>query len=158
MPHTSPAHAEHPERTFLRGIHDRGDKEVAVTTNPLAGALKMRIAEVPEYGRVLIHYDIDRQFAQGDGIVQGGICATMLDFGLAFAAMSAVPSGRTVSTIGLNVNYLRPAPLGAFLVEGQVEKMGRTVAVARASLFDPAGKLIATASSPLAVVPFHPAS
>jgi len=153
---TSQPHAEHPERTLLRGIHELARSDVPVATNPLAGALNMRIAAVPEFGHVVISYDIGEQFAQGDGIVQGGICATMLDFGLAFAAMSAVPSGRTVSTIGLNVNYLRPGQLGKFTVDGQVEKMGRTVAVARASLMDEAGRLIATASSPLAVIPFHP--
>lgn len=145
---------EHPERALLLRIHADQLDNVAVDTNPLATALGMRIKALPSLGQITVTFEVGAAFSQGDGYVQGGIFATMLDFGLAFAAMSATPAGRTVSTIGLTVNYLRPARPGHFVVEAVVEKMGRSVAVSRASLSDSEGRLVATASSPLAVLAF----
>lgn len=149
-----PQHTEHPERKLLHEVHQRKLENVAVATNPLAASLGMRIGSVPALGQVILTFGIDEGFTQGGGVVQGGIFAAMLDFGLAFAALSATPADRSVCTIGLNVNYLRPALPGRFTVEALLEKMGRTVAVARASLYNAEGQLLATASSPLAVVPY----
>ncbi|HBR99003.1 MAG TPA: hypothetical protein DD979_16740, partial [Gammaproteobacteria bacterium] len=91
-------------------------------------------------------------FTQGAGAIQGGIVATMLDFGLAFAALSVVDVTQSVATASIAVNYYRPAFAGHYTVRACIDKQGRTLIFASAELFDTRGKTIAMSNSPLIVV------
>ncbi len=143
--------AEHPERAFICRVVERGERDVPVTTNPLAKALGMVIREA-SLGRVVAAFHAGDDWIQGNGVVQGGIVSAMLDFGMVFAVFSTIGSGTTIATLSQTTNYLRPAPAGDFTVEGAVERTGRTVAHARATLFDAAGRQVATAIAPFAVL------
>ena len=143
---------EHPERAFIRRIVERGERYVAVPTNLLAQALEMTIRELTE-GRVVTAFQAGKIFTQGNGVVQGGILATMLDFGMVFAVFSTVDVGVTIATVSQTTNFLRAASAGAFAVEASVDKSGRNVAFARAALLDEAGRMAATATASFAVVP-----
>jgi 3'-phosphoadenosine 5'-phosphosulfate synthase len=49
------------------------------------------------------------------GIIHGGLLATILDEGLARCCFAALPN-KIGMTANLNINYLAPAPAGAFIV------------------------------------------
>jgi uncharacterized protein (TIGR00369 family) len=142
---------EHPERALVRRAIDEHLTELAVTTNPLAISLNMRILEARD-GWVRIGFKPPEGFTQGNGVVQGGIISAMLDFGMIFAAFSVVPADATVATVSQTTNYFRAARLGELTVEAELEKVGRTLINARASLFGSDRALLASASAPIAVI------
>jgi uncharacterized protein (TIGR00369 family) len=144
-------HDEHPERAFIRQIIESRARDVPVNTNPLATSLGMYIVEA-EAGRVVARYTADERFSQGNGFIQGGIISAMLDFGMVFAAFSKIPPAATIATVCQTTNYLSPARVGDFVVEASLEKVGRNMIYARATIADPDGKQVASAISPIAVI------
>lgn len=149
MPHAK--HNEHPEQTFIRRIIESGARDVPVDTNPLAQSFAMHIVEA-ESGRVQARYTVDERYSQGNGFIQGGIISAMLDFGMVFAAFSKIPVGATIATVCQTTNYLSPARVGEFLVDASLEKVGRNMIYARATISDTSGKQVASAISPIAVI------
>lgn len=142
---------EHPERALVRRAIEAGLKDLPVTTNPLARALAMRLLEA-RAGWVRLAFTVPDDFTQGNGVVQGGIVAGMLDFGMVFAAFSQVPVEATLATVAQTTNFFRAAMAGELLVEAELEKVGRTLINARASLRSPDGVLLAGATAPIAVI------
>ena len=142
---------EHPERALVRRAIEQKLTGLPVTTNPLAISLNMRILEARD-GWVRIGFHPPEAFTQGNGVVQGGIISAMLDFGMIFAAFSMVPVDATVATVSQTTNYFRPVFLGEVIVEAELEKAGRTLINARASLFDADRTLLASATAPIAVI------
>ncbi len=91
-------------------------------------------------------------FRQGAGVVQGGALAAMLDFAMAFAGFTQVPSGSTVSTLNLNVAMQRPATAASYRVLGRIDKPGRRAMFASAEITGDRG-VVASATSTLLVLP-----
>ena len=145
------APGEHPERALVHRVIAEGLGDLPVTTNPLAIALGMRLLSA-RTGGVRVAFTVGAAFTQGNGVVQGGIIAALLDFGMTFAAFSQVAADATVATVSQTTNYFRPAPAGELVVEAELEKTGRTLINARATLRDAAGTLLASATAPIAVI------
>lgn len=145
---------EHPERALMRDVIANGKRDVPVTTNPLAELVRMHIVEASETS-VRCAFHLDERFAQGNGVVQGGIVAALLDFGMAFAAFAQIPAGMTIATAAQTTNFLAAAAVGELTVEATLDKVGRTMIHARASLFSPQQRLLATATAPIVVVPLR---
>ena len=125
--------------------------DVPVHANPVAESMRTVLASA-ERGRVRLRFEVDHQFTQGDGVIQGGILTAMLDFGMAFAALSVVAEGESVATVGINVNFLRVAAAGRFEVDARLEKIGKRMVFARADLAREDGELVASASAPLTIL------
>ena len=83
------------------------------------------------------------------GTVHGGVISTVLDSALGCAVQTRLASGRTYTTVDLNVSFIRPVTLGSghLLGHAEVVNVGRRVGTARATLADADGKLYATASA-----------
>ena len=143
--------SEHPERALVRRAIEQKLTNLLVTTNPLAVSLNMHIREARD-GWVRIAFSPPEGFTQGNGVVQGGIISAMLDIGMIFAAFSMVPADATVATVSQTTNYFRPVFLGELIVEAELEKSGRTLINARASLFSADKSLLASATAPIAVI------
>lgn len=150
---TAHPHSEHPERALIRQLLAAPAGEwVAVTTNPLAVAMQMELsAHGP--GHVSARFVVDQPFTNGNGVLQGGIVSAMLDFGMVFAAFSQIPADATIATVSQTTNFFRAAAPGAYTVVAELEKSGRTLINARATLCGADGKPVASATSPLAVLP-----
>jgi uncharacterized protein (TIGR00369 family) len=134
---------------FLKG--EKGP--TAFDANPLARALGARlVAADATSGRLEMEYEPGLEFVQGAGMIQGGAIASMLDFVMAFAVMTRLGADRTVTTTSLNVLFLKAAPNGRYVCAGEIERAGRTIAFARATLFPRGGSPVASASSTLAIV------
>lgn len=145
------ATTEHPERALVRRAIEQKLTEQPVTTNPLAISLNMRIIEARD-GWVRIAFTPPECYTQGNGVVQGGIISAMLDFGMIFAAFSKIPVDSSVATVSQTTNYFRPVFPGDLVVEAELEKAGRTLISARASLFDLDNSLLASATAPIMVI------
>jgi uncharacterized protein (TIGR00369 family) len=110
--------------------------------------LGMRPVEV-EHGRVSFACEASARFANPMGTVHGGIIATLLDSALGCAVQTVLADGAGYTTLGLEVKYLRPVSVdaGELRATGAVVHAGRRQATAEARLTDPAGRLLATATT-----------
>jgi uncharacterized protein (TIGR00369 family) len=142
---------DNPDRALLERAIREGLAGVRFDANPIAQAMGT-VLESASPGRVRLGYEIGPQFCQGGGVVQGGIQAAMLDFGMAFAALTTVAKGESVASVGINVVYLRVALPGRYRVEAWLEKTGRRMAFARAELALEGGEVVASASSPITIL------
>jgi uncharacterized protein (TIGR00369 family) len=114
---------DNPDRALIERILREGATDVPVLANPLAIDLGMRVMKA-EPGRVTVRYAPGPRFLQGAGMIQGGIVATMLDFPMAFAIFTRLAPGESVSSVSLNVHFMRAAPAGECEAEGVLEKVG----------------------------------
>jgi uncharacterized protein (TIGR00369 family) len=89
------------------------------------------------------------------GIVHGGYAATLLDSACGIATASRLGAGEAFTTLELKVAYHKAMTerTGKVRAEGVVVSMGRRVAYAEAKLLDPDGRLLASATSTLLVIP-----
>jgi acyl-coenzyme A thioesterase PaaI-like protein len=77
----------------------------------------------------------------------------MLDFGMAFATLAKLPPHSSCATVNLTTSFIRPAPKGAYVVTGQVDRCGKSLAFTQARLVSlDSGALVATGSSSLVVI------
>jgi uncharacterized protein (TIGR00369 family) len=128
-------------------------QSLVVDTSPLAAALNASILAVDRAkGRIVLSFEAGPQFLQAMEVIQGGAVSAMLDFSMGFAVLAALPLGQSTATVNLNVSFLRAAHKGILHAEGEIERLGRTMAFTRARLVDRSGVPVATAVSTLAVI------
>lgn len=85
------------------------------------------------------------------GLVHGGMLATIADTAMGLAIRSALEPGRRHVTVELGIHYLRPARPGRLAATGRVVRLGSQVAFAEAEVFDHAKRLLARASGTFSV-------
>jgi len=151
---SSPAAFANPDQALIHRFLAAGGQPLAMDSNPLSRALHCELLRVDATaGIVEVGFEPDPLFIQGTDVVQGGAVSAMLDFAMAFAVLARIPVGGSCATVTMTSSFLRPAPRGRYRAVGEVERCGRTLAFARASLL--CGRrddLIATASSSLAII------
>lgn len=83
------------------------------------------------------------------GIVHGGYAATLLDSAVGIAILSALPAGKTFTTLELKVNYTRALPKDGseVVAEGKIIHVGRSTATAEGRITDAEGRLCAHATT-----------
>lgn len=131
-------------REFLAG--DRTPRPF--DANPLACGLGTQLlAADAREGSVTLGFTPGPQFLQGNGCVQGGIVAAMLDFALALAVLTRMEAGQSHSTASFSVNFMRPTRVGSYIAHGRIQRMGSRLAFADANLaFGDTHEIVATAS------------
>ncbi len=141
--------AELPGRAYLQAIAD-GE----LPPPPIASLLAFRITAVGD-GEAAFAVTPDESAYNPLGLVHGGLVCTLLDSVVGCAVHTTLPAGTGYTSIELKVSYLRPihADTGEIHACGRVTKPGRRVAFADGEVRDGAGKLLATASSSLLVIP-----
>lgn len=141
---------DNPDRRALTEFREGNGGSVAMVSSPLLAALGCRIESAGE-GHVQLSFIPTDAFVQGNGVVAGGIVATMLDFALAFAGLTTCAQGENAVSIGLNVCFLGPVKAGRVTVDASLASAGFRVAQAEARLTGEDGRLLATATSALAM-------
>jgi len=84
---------------------------------------------------------------RNDGIVHGGVMASLIDSAFAFAIIPILDEGERTVTVDMTIHYLRPVNNGAAKAVARVVRAGRRVITVSAELFDENEKLAATALS-----------
>ncbi|WP_075845025.1 PaaI family thioesterase [Dietzia timorensis] len=90
----------------------------------------------PEQRTFSAAFELDHQFTNPMGNVQGGIIAAMLDDAIGPAIVSTLGPNQFAPTAELSVQFLSPARPGTFRADARVIKTGRTIAFVEADLFD----------------------
>jgi uncharacterized protein (TIGR00369 family) len=115
---------------------------------PITDTLDFTLVEV-DYGRAIFQGRPLERHYNPLGTVHGGWFATLLDSAVGCAVHTAMPVGKTYTTLELKVNMLRALTKKVELVraEGKIIHVGGQVATAEARLVDAAGKLYAHATT-----------
>ncbi len=95
---------------------------------------------------VELSFDGKPEFANPIGIVQGGFLSAMLDDTMGLASATAMHVGEFAPTLGLNVQFHRPAKIGKLMGKGRITMRGREIFHLAAELFQD-GKLVASATA-----------
>jgi uncharacterized protein (TIGR00369 family) len=111
----------------------------------MVGAEGLEAAE----GRVVFTMPVREFHYNPLGTVHGGVLATLLDTAAGCAVHSVLPAGQGYTTLDLSSKFLRPVTTGSGTLhcEGTLLSRGRSTALAEARLTDPAGRLLAHATS-----------
>ncbi len=127
----------------------------AFADQPFAQWLGMTEADAGE-GWFEVRLVLRPEHAQHDGVVHGGVVATLADTGAAMAAHTLAAPREQVLTVEFKINYLRAARAGVLRCRGTVLRQGRTLTVSEAEVFaeGPEGDvLVAKATATVALVP-----
>jgi uncharacterized protein (TIGR00369 family) len=115
---------------------------------PITDTLEFTLIEVERGRAVFQGRPLERHY-NPLGTVHGGWFATLLDSAVGCAVHTAMPAGKSYTTLELKVNMLRALNKNVGLVraEGRVIHVGGQVATAEARLVDAGGKLYAHATT-----------
>lgn len=140
------------ERTGLETMQAIRDGELPPP--PIARLMRFDVRELEE-GRVVFGCALDESVYNPLGVVHGGLVCTLLDTVAGCAVHTTLPRGVGYTSIEIKVSYLRgvQASSGPLTAVGTVTKPGRRVAFAEGQVTDAAGRLVATATSSLLVLP-----
>lgn len=140
------------DQILIRDFQNGTIAHAPIASSKLADALKGRISAIdPDNNWIELSYEPDAFFFQAEQIIQGGATATMLDFAMAFAALAVVPDGQSVTTVNLNIAYLRAAKAGKLSAVAEIERRGRSLIFTRAKLIQ-GDTVVATGTSTLSVI------
>ncbi len=103
-------------------------------------------------GRSAIEYEVGPQMCHSGGVAQGGFVVGWIDAAMAHASLSIAPE-MTPMSLELKVSYFAPARPGRVIAEGWIERRGRATCFAEGRLLDPAGNVLAKASSTIRLIP-----
>lgn len=102
-------------------------------------------------GSLTIEFVVREELTNPAGIMHGGAIAGLIDEVMGMTTFSLGKTGFYVA-VNLNIDFLRPGKLGEKLrVVSEVIRDGRTMAHAECKVYNEEGKLIAKASSNLAL-------
>lgn len=123
---------------------------------PYWQTLGLELLEV-EPGRAVFAANVRPQLMQ-NGVLHGGVLASIADSACAVAAISRVYPANYATTINLQVSYLKPVLEGRFQAVGRCLKAGKNVLFSEAQVFDERETLVCSAASQLLVIPWQPKS
>jgi len=134
---------------FLRAMA-RGE----VPQPPIASTLGFRLVSADPGTVTLIATPAEFQY-NAIATVHGGVIATWADTSIGYAAQTRLPEGSSLTTLDLQVRYLRPIveATGEVTITAVTEHAGRRTATASSRITDGAGRLLATATSSCLVLP-----
>ncbi|MDQ2663300.1 MAG: PaaI family thioesterase [Candidatus Eremiobacteraeota bacterium] len=135
-------------RSFLKAM-ERGD----VAPPAVAEVLGMRLKAV---GENWVEFTMTAQTHMLNllGTLHGGALAVLVDSALTGAVITQLPKGKACTSLDFQIRFFRPVrPSGDVLTaRGTLVNLGRTVAATEASVTNGAGKIVAHATSSLAIL------
>jgi uncharacterized protein (TIGR00369 family) len=122
-----------------------------LAASPFHASLGLEVDEA-QPGEVRLVFSAKAEHRNLQGLVHGGVLATLADVAMGLAVRTAIPAGRRHVTIEMTVHFLRPATPGAIVATGTTVGVGSQIAFAEASLTDGNGTLLARSSGTYSVV------
>jgi acyl-CoA thioesterase len=122
---------------------------IAPTLQAVLGQVRIVSSEA---GRTAIEYEVGPQMCHSGGVAQGGFVCGWIDAAMAHASLSLLPD-MTPMSLEMKVSYFAPTRPGRVIAEGWIERRGRTTCFAEGRLIDPAGVVLAKASSTIRLIP-----
>lgn len=125
-----------------------------VNSSPYFKLLSMELRDMG-IGYSVVTLNVMEKHLQAFGFVHGGLCASVIDTAAFWSAYCQLDEDVGITTTDLKVNYLAPFKSGMLTVRGHCIKMGKTIGLTEATIFDERGKIISHGTSTLVVLPGH---
>ena len=94
------------------------------------------VLESVEPGTVIVTCPFDPKLTQQQGLVHGGVIATVADVACGYAALSLMPADREVLTVEFKIQFLKPAKTDTIVAVGKVIQSGKTLTICEGSVYD----------------------
>jgi uncharacterized protein (TIGR00369 family) len=111
---------------------------------PFAHLLKIELGEVGR-GQATLHLEVRDELRQNNGVVHGGVIASLVDTAAAFAIITSLEKEQTTTTVDLTIHYLRPLLKGRISANARILRAGRRIMALRVDVLDDNQTLAATA-------------
>jgi uncharacterized protein (TIGR00369 family) len=111
---------------------------------PFENHLKLTVAERHADG-VTVHFPLSPEFLNSQGVLHGGITATIADEAAWHAIENHFGKPTNCTTTELKVNYLRPILGEKAVARAYLVRAGKTLCVSRVDILDNANQLAAIA-------------
>jgi acyl-CoA thioesterase len=112
----------------------------------------VRRVEMNPEGRAILEYEGGLHMCHSGGVVQGGFITGWLDAAMAHAMIAKFGENIVPMSLELKVSFFAPTRPGKVLAEAWIERGGKSTCFMEARLSDPAGQILAKASSTLRVM------
>jgi uncharacterized protein (TIGR00369 family) len=123
-----------------------------VNRSPYFSLLSMKIKEL-EWGTSVLEVELEKKHLQPFGYVHGGAIASVMDAATFWAVFPQVKDGMGLTTVEIKVNFLAPVREGKLVVKGRCIKIGKTLALGDATIYDAKGNLLAHGTATMMIVP-----
>jgi uncharacterized protein (TIGR00369 family) len=111
---------------------------------PFAHLLQLELGEMKR-GAATLHLKVRDVLRQNNGVVHGGVIASLVDTAAAFAILTLLERDQTSTTVDLTIHYLRPLLSGQSTAQARVVRAGRRIMVITVDVLDETKTLVATA-------------
>ena len=116
----------------------------AFASVPYAKFLGLELGDI-QPDEVSIHLNVRTQLKQNQGVVHGGVIASLIDTASAFVVLTHIEPEECVTTTDLTIHYLRPVTEGRMTATARIVRPGRRLFVLSVEVTDSKGTLVATA-------------
>ena len=113
---------------------------------PFSRLLGMKLIDL-QRGVAVLSIDMRDDLKQPNGILHGGVTASLIDTAMAFAVRTYLTPTEPTATIDLTVHYLRPHISGPITCTANVVRAGKRIFTVSADVLNDTGQHIATAVS-----------
>lgn len=103
-------------------------------------------------GEVDVSLDVEPRHLNLQGLLHGGMIATLADTATGLAVRTKLEPGTRHLTVQLDVQFLSAGRPGRIVAHGRVVRAGRQIAHAEADIVDTEGTLLARAQSTFAIM------
>ncbi|HEC38687.1 hypothetical protein LCGC14_1044860 [marine sediment metagenome] len=122
-------------------------KKILYKRIPYYSTLGLELQEIGN-GKASFALPLREELMQ-NGKVHGGVLASLIDSSCACAAISLIYPDGYITTIDLQVEFLKPVSKGRLLCRAKCIKSGKNISFCKAKVWNSDGELICTGSSQL---------
>jgi acyl-CoA thioesterase len=122
-------------------------KKVLYKRIPFYSTLGLELVEIGN-GRAAFELIIRKELTQNNN-VHGGVIASLIDSSCACAAFSLIYPNGYITTIDLQVEFLKPVSKGRLLAKAKCIKSGKNIFFCKAKVWNGENELISTGGSQL---------
>ncbi|CAM2191116.1 Uncharacterized domain 1-containing protein [Paraburkholderia kururiensis] len=130
--------------TAIRSLLDR-------VLAPWVKALALTPVSVGEEGATL-RLPFSGELRHAGGVICGQVFMAAADTAMIVAVSAALGEFRPMTTVSLNISFMRPVRKGDVLVTARVLRMGRNLVFGEVELFDEDGKMAVLATTTYALL------
>ena len=123
-----------------------------VNRSPYFSLISMKIKEL-EWGTSILEVELEEKHLQPFGYVHGGAIASVMDAATFWAVFPQVKDGMGLTTVEIKVNFLAPVKEGKLVAKGRCIKIGKTLALGDATIYDGNGNLLGHGTATMMIVP-----
>ena len=125
-------------------LHKLERARKAFSSVAYAKFLGLQFGEIGD-GTVSIHLDVRDELLQNQGVVHGGVVASLIDTASAFAVLTKIELDERVTTTDLTIHYLRPIKSGRMTATARIVRGGRRLFVLSVDVTNDSDALVSTA-------------